>query len=304
MATGRHFAILAALLAAALDATGASAPMTPAQREGAAFLDSLSIPCPGEVFAALNRACRPNWATLVTPATAPVSTDRAQLALAVGILAADGYVAVEAQDGQQVKNIGREIIAMAKALGVSQSLLGRGSSLVEFADNNAWEALSSELEATEAEVKATLTGQKDRDLVLLTSVAAWVRGLEIAAAVIQAGDSPAAVGVIRQPGLAATLASQLEQLPERTRNGARVVAVRDALAKAAALLGANASPEVEKRNLAEIHDACAAAVREIMGSAKVTATPVPSPLAPSPVPSDPAAPSPAPQGNATPPPLR
>lgn len=302
MATGRHFAILAALLVAALDARGASAPMTPAQREGAAFLDSLSIPCPGEVFAALNKACRPNWATLVTPATAPVSGDRAQLALAVGILAADGYVAVEAQDGQQVKNIGREIIAMAKALGVSQSLLGRGSSLVEFADNNAWEALTSELEATEAEVKSTLTGQKDKDLVLLTSVAAWVRGLEIATAVILAGDSPSAVGVIRQPGLAATLVSQLDQLPERIRNGARVAAVRDALAKAAALLGADASPGEEKKNLGEIHDACAAAVREIMGSAQVTATPAPSPGAALLAPSAPAAPSAAPQGNAPPPP--
>jgi len=177
MQTGRHFATLGVfLLAVSLGKTAPPPVMTAEQRQNAVFLDSLSVPCPGEVFAALNRACRPNWATLVTPATAPVTTDRAQLAMAVGILATDGYIAVEAQDGQQVKNIGREIIAMAKALGVSQSLLGRGHSLVEFADNNAWEALTDELAATEEEVKATMSGQKDRDLVLLTSAAAWTRG--------------------------------------------------------------------------------------------------------------------------------
>ena len=144
MVTGRHFAILALLLPRALTvqvqgANADSPAMTQQQLGEAVFLDALSIPCPGEVFVALNKACRPNWATLVTPATAPMTTDRSQLALVVGILAANGYIAVEAQDGQQVRNVGKEIMAVAKALGVSQSLMGRGNSLMEFAGNNAWE---------------------------------------------------------------------------------------------------------------------------------------------------------------------
>ena len=87
--------------------------MTESQKKGALFSDDLSIPSAGEVFAALNAPCHPNWVTLLTPATAPVTTDRAQLALAVGVLAANGYIAVEAQDGQQVKNIGREMMSLA-----------------------------------------------------------------------------------------------------------------------------------------------------------------------------------------------
>jgi hypothetical protein len=281
MATGRHFAILVAFLLPVFPGKAApvvgSASMNKEQRQEAVFLDSLSIPCPGEVFAALNKVCRPNWSTLVTPATAPVSGDRAQLALAIGVLAADGYIAVEAQDGQQVKNIGREIMAMAKALGVSQSLLGRGNSLVEFADNGAWEALSDELAATEAEVKASMAAQKDRDLVLLTSSAAWLRGLETATGVVLADDSLHGADVIRLPELATRLSSDLGTLPERLGGNPRVVAVREALAKASGLLSMpNPTPDQQKNNLREIHDACATAVRVIMASAKVTATPSPS----------------------------
>jgi hypothetical protein len=288
MATGRHFAILAAFLLPVFPGKAAPAVATPSmnkeQRQGAAFLDSLSIPCPGEVFAALNKVCRPNWATLVTPATAPVSGDRAQLALAIGVLVTDGYIAVEAQDGQQVKNIGREIMAMAKALGVSQSLLARGHSLVEFADNGAWEALSDELAATESEVKATMAVQKDRDLVLLTSSSAWLRGLETATGVVLADDSLRGAEVIRLPELAARLSSDLGALPERLGGNARVVAVREALAKASGLLSAqNPTPDQLKKNLREIHDACATAVRVIMASAKVTASPSPT-ATPSPKP--------------------
>jgi hypothetical protein len=274
MATGRHFAILAAFLLPVFPGKASPAVMTTAQRQGAVFLDPLSIPCPGEVFAALNKVCRPNWATLVTPATAPVSGDRAQLALAIGVLASDGYIAVEAQDGQQVKNVGREIMTMAKALGVSQSLLARGNSLMEFADNNAWDALADELAATEEEVKSTLTGQKDRDLVLLTSAAAWLRGLETATGVVLADDSLRGAEVIRLPELAARLSSDLGALPDRLRRNPRVAAVRQALVKASGLLAVqNPSPDQRKKTLREIHEASASAVRVIMASAKVTASP-------------------------------
>ena len=47
--------------------------------------------------------------------------NRAQIALNLGGLIADGFIAVEAKDGQQVKNIGSDIIKLAKALGVSEN---------------------------------------------------------------------------------------------------------------------------------------------------------------------------------------
>ena len=275
MVTGRHFAILALLIPlipCGLGAPPATLSLTEQQRSEAVFLEAISIPCPGEVFVALNKVCRPNWATLVTPATAPVTTDRSQLALAVGVLAANGYIAVEAQDGQQVRNVGREIMTLAKALGVSQSLLGRGNSLMEFAENNAWEALADELEATENEVKSTMVEQKDKDLVALTSAAAWIRGLEIASGVVLGSDSLQGLEVIRQPDLAAKLASQLGNLPVRLK-GAQVMSIQQALESAATLLTASgASKEETRRNLQRIHDECAAAVKAILTSS-TTATP-------------------------------
>ena len=285
MVTGRHFAMLALLIPlipCARGATPAIPPLTEQQRGEAVFLDAISIPCPGEVFVALNKVCRPNWATLVTPATAPVTTDRAQLALAVGVLAANGYIAVEAQDGQQVRNVGREIMTLAKALGVSQSLLGRGNSLMEFAENNAWEALADELEATENEVKTTMVDQKDKDLVALTSAAAWIRGLEIASGVILGSDSLQGLEVIRQPDLAAKLASQLGSLPARLKGAPQVASTKQALESAATLLMANGTSKDDlRRNLQRIHEESAAAVKTILTSSTAVAAASPSP-APSP----------------------
>jgi len=93
--------------------------------------------------------------------------------------------------------------------------------------------------------------------------------------------------VIRQPELAAVLVSKLETLPPRPGRQSRIQPMKEALAKAADLLAADKLPaDQRKRNLQMLHDACASAVRVIMGSAKVTASPAtsstPSPTPPKP----------------------
>ena len=75
------------------------------------------------------------------------------MALNLGTLIADGYIAVEAHDGQQVKNVGKDVLALAKKLSVSQSVLARSASITQFAENDAWDQLNEELEATQNEVK-------------------------------------------------------------------------------------------------------------------------------------------------------
>ena len=293
MLTGRHFGVLALMAigcngAPSIDS--ATPPMTEPQRQGAVFLDALSVPSPGEVFAALNKACRPNWATLVTPATAPVTTERSQLALAVGVLAANGYVAVEAQDGQQVKNVGRELMTLAKSLGVSQSLVGRGNSLIEFADNNDWDALADELEATENEVKNTMVEQQDRDLITLTSAAAWLRGLEVATGVVLAGDSLNGSGVLYQPELARRLAVQLDSLPDRMKRGSLVPEVKRTLETTASLLeDQNTKNDILRKNYTKIHEDCSSVVKAILRSSMKAPSTIPS-STPSPV----SSPSPSP----------
>lgn len=131
----------------------ADSAMTADQIKQVVRLESITIPMPGEFFLAINKQGRPNWIQLVRTGTPRTGASRAQIALALGSLVADGYIAVEAQDSQAVKNIGKEIINLAKKLNVSQSVLGRGSSLNDFAENNDWNALREELEATQNEVK-------------------------------------------------------------------------------------------------------------------------------------------------------
>ena len=128
-------------------------------------------------------------------------SNRAQIALNLGGLIADGFIAIEAQDSQQVKNIGTDIIKLAKALGVSENVLSRGKSINEFAENNQWDALQEELEATQNEVKTSMQSNRDQDFVILVSLGGWIRGTQVVSGSVLEDYNAATAKVLRQPAL-------------------------------------------------------------------------------------------------------
>src|ERR1044072_3225345 len=195
----RFCAIAALAVASAL--SGAETRLPADQLAKAIRTDSISIPTPGELFAALSKPGKPNW---IGQYRAPVSTtsrDRAQIALNLGGLIADGFIAVEAKDSQQVKNIGTDIIKLAKALGVSENVLSRGNSINEFAENDEWDALQEELEATQNEVKSSMQSHSDQDLVILVSLGGWIRGTQVVSSAIIQNYKDRSAKVLRQPAV-------------------------------------------------------------------------------------------------------
>lgn len=191
--------------------------LTPEEIKGAVSIDALTVPTPGEFFAAIEKSGKPNWASQYRPPTPIDATSRAQMALNLGTLIADGYIAVEAQDGQQVKNVGRDVLSLAKKLSVSESVLARGKSITQFAENSAWDQLNEELEATQNEVKKALDENRDTDLITLVSIGGWIRGTQVVTGLLLQSFSPDYAKLLRQPALVAYLRGKLDQLPPKLR---------------------------------------------------------------------------------------
>src|SRR5947199_6927647 len=132
--------------------------------------DSITVPTPGELFAALGKVGKINWSAQYRGPIPMTYSNRAQIALNLGGLIADGFIAVEAKDGQQVKNIGSDIMKLGKALGVSEQLLSRGNSINEFAEHSEWDTLQTELEATENEVTSSMQSHAHQESVTLATL--------------------------------------------------------------------------------------------------------------------------------------
>lgn len=205
------------------------APLSQDQLAKAIKTDALTIPTPGELFAALEKPGKPDWAGQYRTPIPMTYRNRAQIALNLGGLIADGFIAVEAQDSQQVKNIGTDIIKLAKALGVSENVLSRGNSINEFAENSEWDVLHEELEATQNEVKRSMQSHSDQDLIILVSIGGWVRGTQVVSGSLLANYDARAAKVLRQPALVRFIHSKLNDISPELRSDPLVGAVSDEL---------------------------------------------------------------------------
>lgn len=204
-------------LAHAANTPAGPAPLSPKELAAVAKIDAVSVPTPAELMAALDKVAKPNWQSRYRPPIPTTFSSRSQTALNIGGLIADGYIAVEAEDAQQVKNIGKDIIALAKCLGVSESVIARGNSIFQFAERNEWNTLKEELEATQNEVKLALEQQHDSGLVSLVSLGAWIRGTEVISGWIADNYTPAAAKLLRQPAIVALMLAKLNDLPDKAK---------------------------------------------------------------------------------------
>jgi len=205
----------------------------PAQTDGeqGQQIEVLTVPSPAEFFAALDKVAKPDWAAFFRDPIPTTYQARALSAVNLGTLVTDGYLAVEAQDGQQVKNTGKDIITLARALGVGEHVLARGKSISDFADRNDWAALKEELDATTNEVRLAMAAQRDEGLATLITAGAWLRALQVGSRAAEMSGEAKADELLSQAALVGYLREDLETLPETARNAPAVDHVRKTLAR-------------------------------------------------------------------------
>ena len=208
-----------------------SSPLSQEQLDQALILEGLTLPSPGEFFVAMAKAGRPNWGPVGRIAVTLNSSERCQIALSIGLLLADGYLAVENQNSQDMKNISRDLLEMSKRLNVGENVLARGRSLTDFSENNEWNTLREELEATQNEIKISLTEQKDDPLAFLISLGSWLRTVQAGATLVEAAYAPEPAALLQQAPLVEIYRERLKKLPIRLQEAPLTQLIADVLQK-------------------------------------------------------------------------
>jgi len=238
--------------------------LTPAQMSNASFLETVSLPTPSEFFLALGKQCQPNWSKLVRQSVPVVTADRERIALQLGILTADGFIAIEAQDGQSVKNSARDILLLAKKLNVGQQIVARSQSISDFADAGKWSRLREEFDAMQNDIRLSLLEQKDSPLVVLAMAGSWVRQLDLASNLLTTDDSAFSSGLLVQPEIASRILQRVDNLPDASKKHPVVRQLQEGLNTTSTLMAASSShlPPSDVQTLATTMSAITAAASE------------------------------------------
>src|SRR5215471_17718944 len=107
----KHLKLTVALVCGvALCAHGAQAPQHINIKQLSTTVEDVVVPLPNEIFGALNKLGGVNWRAHVRNGKGPNFTERPRIALLLGTVIADGFIAVQAEDAETVKDIGQRVL--------------------------------------------------------------------------------------------------------------------------------------------------------------------------------------------------
>src|SRR4030095_5803715 len=141
--------IVAAVCGLALYAYGAQAPQHINITQLSTTVEDVVVPLPNEIFGALNKLGAVNWKEHVRSDKEPNFTERPRIALLLGTVIADGFIAVQAEDAPAVKEIGQHVLALAKGIGVGNSITPHSKAITEAAGQRNWANVRQELDRTQ-----------------------------------------------------------------------------------------------------------------------------------------------------------
>jgi hypothetical protein len=235
MASSARSGLLATLVLTATTLTPAGSILAQGSSAGVQEFDPLSfpgqvvddvvVPVPSEVFTVLDKLGEPNWRQEVRDLKLPQTSDRTLLSLVFGYVVAEGFVAVQAEDKESVKDIGREVIDLAKALGISKSVLPHAQAILDAADQNDWKSIRKEFDLTQKTVRTTMEQMRDEDLAQCVSLGGWLRGTASVTSVVTKAFSADRAELLNQPMLVEHFLSAIGATPDSTKNHPVVVKI-------------------------------------------------------------------------------
>jgi hypothetical protein len=210
-------------------------------------LDDVVVPLPSEVFNVLDKLGTPNWRGELRVFGATSRGERVQVALLLGSVVAEGFVAVEAVDKEQVKKIGREVLELSRAIGVEKTVLARTNLIVTKADAGDWIAVRRELDGALTDVKNAMIELKDGQLAHLVSLGGWLRGTEVVTSVVMRNYSADGADLLNQPDLLRYFQERIASMPPRMQNDLLVTKIQKGLDEISPLIHQKLTPSSVKR---------------------------------------------------------
>jgi hypothetical protein len=217
----------------------------------AAAVDEVVVPLPSEIFNVLDKLSSPNWRGEMRDNLGKNTGNRAQVALLLGTVIADGFIAVEAENSESVKQIGQEVLNLADAINVRKAVIARSKSIMDKADSKNWRAVREELDGALQDVRGAMVELGDDDLAQLVSIGGWVRGTEVLTSIVGKNYTPGGAELLNQPELLNYFSRRVEEMRNsRLKKEDLVGRVRKLLRDIRPLIGKNGIPQasVEKIN--------------------------------------------------------
>lgn len=187
--------------------------------------------------------------------------DRADLAVELGFLIADGFLVVQAEQLEKVPDLATKLTRYGKALGAGDRVNRHSASLLDAAKNKNVEQLKKELSSTQRDVETELVILKDADLAHLISLGGWIRALQVSTVAVNKQFSAERARKVMREDIADYYTESVAGLEPRISERPNYLAMRDLLAGLRAEMTLNDGEEPKPEKIKEIREQAAKLVQ-------------------------------------------
>lgn len=219
----------------------------------AAVYEDVIIPVPSEIFAVLDKLGSPDWEEMLPESFPGVAQERGRIALRLGQVIADGFIAVQAGDSGKVKDIGREVLTLAGAIGVRDAVVSRSRRITEAADAQDWQKVRRELDGAMQDVKEAMVELRDEQLAQLVSLGGWLRGTQALTQVVVSDYRPETAELLHQPMLLDYFTSKLSAMDPALRETELLTAIARQLDEIRPLIAVGDGRAIPPESVTRIH---------------------------------------------------
>lgn len=221
----------------------------------AQVIDDVVVPVPSEVFNVLDKLGKPHWEDVLRTSKDPVKVpaEPAHIALLLGAVISEGFIAVEAENTAEVKKIGSDVQKLAKALGVEKQVVQHAKAIIAGADKKDWAGVRRELDNTLRDVKDAMTELSNDALSQLISIGGWVRGTEALTEVVSKTYSKDGAELLHQPVLLDFFERKLSAMPAKLKRNELVTDVQKGVLEIRPLVGLEDGSQISDKSVREVN---------------------------------------------------
>ena len=196
--------------------------------EKAMITDNVIVPSPSDLFLALDKMGDVNWSEAASYTTQFSYKNNYLRALNLGVRGAEGFVALQAKDKNNLANMISTIIRIAEDLGASDTILRKRQTFENLTQREQWFELRGELDKIRDDILLELVNQGDTDVALLLSIGGWIEGLQMTTKILSKDYNEDTSTILYQPILVEYFEKKCNELGSRAK---RQKAVKDIIEK-------------------------------------------------------------------------
>ena len=199
-------------------------------------INDFTTPSIQKIFAQLGELGPLPFDEVRQDAASPPSEDRLGVALSLGVLIADGFLAVQCERFGEMEALGKKVLDHAELLGTGTHIKPHSKALLENASLQQTEKLKEELAKTQRDVEREMADLRDVDIAHLVSLGGWGRAFQIGCATVSANFSAETARKLARTDIIGYYQAQLETLHPKLQERPQIIAIREQLTRLQELL--------------------------------------------------------------------